>query len=186
MLVELLVGMTLMAVVGTLVLDAITSGFRSQRQLQDRAEALEELRRVVQRVTRDIREAAPVVEAHTDALTVQHLTPAGTTMTRSWAIDTSGGGRSLVQTTTVGAGAPTTATVISDLVAGTTATFTYEPSATWAAQAGISSTDCLVTGSSPLTYSQSCIGKVTLTLTRTVRDHTPVSISATVDVRNAL
>lgn len=192
MLVELLVGTVLMSIVGLIVLDGIVGGFTAQRGLQDRGDALAQIRTAAQRVTREIREASPIQSGATaTSLTIVHDTnTSGVTVTKTWTFVTSGSRASLVQdttTTTAGvAGTPVRTTVLSDLDP-TTLPFTYRPVSGWTAPSGstVNATTCAISGTSPLAYSKYCVGQVTLHLVRTISGHSPVTVNATVDLRNA-
>lgn len=59
-LVELLVVMSLLTVVGGMVVSGLVAGLRTEGLVQERTEALGQLQVSVQRMTRDIRAAAPV------------------------------------------------------------------------------------------------------------------------------
>lgn len=190
MLVELIVGMLLMAIVGLIVLDGIVGGFRAQRGLQNRGEALAQIRTAAQRVTREIREASPILTATATSLTIEHDTDNNGSVTKTWTLDTSGSTASLVldTTTTTGgvASAPVRTTVLSDLD-GTTLPFDYDNIPGWVAPSGsaVNADTCAISGTSPVSYSRYCIGTVFLHLVRNISGHTPVTVDATVDVRNA-
>jgi type II secretory pathway pseudopilin PulG len=189
MLVELIVGMLLMAIVGLIVLDGIVGGFTAQRGLQNRGEALAQIRAAAQRVTREIREASPILAATATSLTIEHDTDTGS-VTKTWTLVTSGSTASLVldTTTTSGGvvGAPVRTTVLSDLN-GATLPFEYDNILGWVAPSGssVNADTCAIAGTSPVAYSRYCIGTVILHLVRNVSGHTPVTVNATVDVRNA-
>jgi type II secretory pathway pseudopilin PulG len=186
MLVELMVGMILMSVVGLIVLDGIVGGFKAQRGLQDRGEALAQIRAAAQRVTREIREANPVLSATATTLTIEHDTDtAGITVTKTWTLDTSGSTASLVLDTTLTGGPTVRTTVLSDLD-GSTLPFAYRSISGWSPPSGstVDAVTCAEAGTSPVTYSQSCIGAITLSLVRNISGHTPVTVSARVDLRN--
>lgn len=187
MLVELLVGMILMSIVGLIVLDGIVGGFKAQRGLQDRGEALAQIRAAAQRVTREIREADPILFATATTLTITRETDTvGVSVTKTWTLDTSGATASLVLDTTLTGGPTVRTTVLSDLD-GTKLPFTYDNIPGWTPPTGVAvdADTCVVAGTSPVQYSQSCIGTVTLDLVRNVKGHTPVTVHAPVDVRNA-
>jgi type II secretory pathway pseudopilin PulG len=188
MLVELVVGMILMSIVGLIVLDGIVGGFRAQRGLQDRGEALAQVRTAAQRVTREIREASPIVVATATTLTLVHDTDTGS-VRKTWTLLPEGSAATLVLDTTtlptVGTGTSTRTTVLSDLD-GTTSPFEYSHLSGWAAPSGstVDPATCAIAGTAPVQYDHYCIGAVTLHLVRTVTGHTPVTVNATVELRN--
>jgi type II secretory pathway pseudopilin PulG len=191
MLVELLVAMTLMSVVGVLVLDAVVGGFRGQKQLQDRAQALADVRTAAQRVTRDIRQADPVLGASALSLSVQHSLAGGGSLARSWTLVTVGAVTSLVQdqvtTSAAGVVSPSVrSTVISGLDPAT-APFSYSPLPQWSAPAGspVDPATCAIAATSPVSYARDCIGTVSLHLVRLVPGHGPIPVDTTVDLRNS-
>lgn len=183
MLVEVLVGMILMSIVGVLVLDGITGGFKSQRQLTDRSQALESARRAAQRVTREVREANPVIEATASRLRVRRSDGAGGTVLVTFELTGTALTRQVTRTTAAGVATAAAATTVIDSLDGTTLPFLYEARSGYTPPTGVSAA-CVITGSSPLAYASDCIGKVTLRVVRTVKNHTSVSVEATVDVRN--
>lgn len=191
MLVELLVGMVLMSVIGLIVLDGIVGGFKAQRGLQDRGEALAQIRTAAQRVTRQVREANPVDHAEASTLTLRRDTTGGAQLRYHWYLQTTGGVTTLMQQTQptlngVATAAYSTGVPVLTGIDGTTLPFRYEPVAQWTAPSG-STTDaatCAVAGSSPVSYDPDCIGAITLDLVRNVRGHTPVTVHARVELRN--
>ncbi len=182
MLVELIVGMLLMGIVMTMVTDGILGGFKAQRGLTDRGEALESVRRAAQRVTREIREADSVSDATATTLRITHPTDGGS-VERYYALDSTR--TKLVQTTTVvGATTSTSTNVITDLDP-TSSLFSYTPVDGYtASDSSINASTCAIASTAPVRYSHDCIGTVKLTLVRLVRSHTPVSVDALVDLRN--
>jgi hypothetical protein len=65
---ELLVVMTLLTVVGGIVLSSVVSGMNTSRESQDRVQAFAELQRAVERMSREVRAADPLVVAEPDHL----------------------------------------------------------------------------------------------------------------------
>jgi type II secretory pathway pseudopilin PulG len=186
MLVEVLVGMILMSIVGMLVLDGIAGGFRAQRQLTDRSEALSKARQAAQRITREIREANPVLTAQAGKLVVRRSDGANGYVTTTY--EQAGTVLNQTVTTTSASGVSTTGATVPaiDSLDGTTLPFTYEQVPGYTAPAGVTlvSGSCALSGVTPLTYLPDCVGKVTLKLVRTVKNHTSVTLEATVDLRN--
>jgi type II secretory pathway pseudopilin PulG len=186
MLVELVVGMVLMAVVGTIVLDGVIGGFKAQRVMESRSAELASLRTAVQRVTRELREADPVLSASATSITIEHATDAGSVQ-RTWWLDSASG--SLKAKSVVTANGVTTTTPESVVVSGldtATLPFSYAPVPGWTAPSGstVDEGTCAIAGTSPVSYEgRFCIGKITLHLALTTTAN-PVSVSATVDVRN--
>jgi type II secretory pathway pseudopilin PulG len=186
MLVELLVGMILMSIIGVIVLDGILGGFKAQRVMDSRSAELASLRTAVQRVTREIREANPVRYATATTLTIYHETDTGS-VTKTWQLDTTDKALKVsgfVVTNGVTTTLPTT-TVVSGLDV-TKLPFSYAPVPLWVAPAGstVDASTCAISGTSPVEYEgKYCIGSVTLRLALTTTAN-PVSVTATVDVRN--
>jgi type II secretory pathway pseudopilin PulG len=192
MLVELLVGMVLMSIIGLVVLDGIVGGFKAQRGLQDRGEALAQIRTAAQRVTRQVREAHPVDWAERTTLTLRRDDTSTTQLRYRWYLQTTGGVTSLMQQTQptdrngVALAAYSTGVPVLAGIDGTTLPFAYEPVAQWTAPSGSTTdaTTCAMAGTSPVTYDPACIGAVTLDLVRKVPGHTPVTVHARVELRN--
>jgi type II secretory pathway pseudopilin PulG len=191
MLVEMLVGMVLMSIVGMLVLQGIVDGFRSQRILQNRSEALAEVRTASERLARDIRGANPVLSATGTTLQIRRYAPNGDSVRMVWEITTTGGVTSLkksVYTTPVGSTTegPAVTTTALDKLTASVEPFTYYPVANFTVPSGstVSATTCAITGTSPVQYAPTCIGEVFLHLSRTVSGHTPVAVDAEIDLRN--
>lgn len=184
-LVEVLVGMSLMALVGTLVLSTVTSGLRTQRTMTDRASGMADLRTAAQRLSKDVREADPLLLAQEQALAVRQAV-AGGHRDVTWRVI----GTELVkdESTTTAAGVVSAlprVVVLRGLEAGA-APFGVVPSATYAPRAG-STTDpgtCVLAGSTPTTYAPECVGSVTLRLTRTLLTGAPLALEQTVELRN--
>jgi prepilin-type N-terminal cleavage/methylation domain-containing protein len=63
-LIELLVVLMLLGVVGSIVTAGLVSSMRSTSSTQNRIEAMSELQRSAERITRELRAACPVVELH--------------------------------------------------------------------------------------------------------------------------
>jgi type II secretory pathway pseudopilin PulG len=189
MLVELIVAMVLMSVVGVMVLNAVIGGFKGQRQLQDRGQALAEIRTAAQRITREIREADPVLAATPSLLTVRHDQTVGGTVRRTWEYVTVGTVTSLQQTTvTTSAAGVDSAAVVTTVISNidpTVTLFTVTPVPGWTPPAGsvVNPLTC-EKSLSPVTYARECVGTVSMHLSRLIPGHTPVSVDATVDLRN--
>lgn len=187
MLVELAVGMGLMAVIGTLVLQAVVGGFSVQKQLVDRGGALSDVQIAGERVTREVRNANPVRSAYADRLEIQRATSTGGHAVLTWSLVA---GTLQQQTTTYDANGAVlaigpAATVITGLDPAVPP-FSYQAKPGWTAPSGSPALDpqsCLVAGTS--TYARECIGTVTLRLAKLVPDHSPVVVTSVIDLRNA-
>jgi type II secretory pathway pseudopilin PulG len=187
MLVELLVGMSLMAIIGTLVLQSIVGGLSVHRQLADRGGALADVQLAGERVSREVRNANPVVSAYADRLEIQRATNGGGTAVLRWWL---AAGTLLQQTSTYDANGVLlstgpAATVITGLDPSV-APFDYEAKPGWTAPAGSPALDartCQVVGQT--TYARECIGTVLLRLARLVPGHGPVAVTTAIDLRNA-
>lgn len=192
MLVELTVGMALMAIIGTLVLQAVVGGFSAHTQLADRGGALADVQLATERVSREVRNANPLQSAYATRLEIQRATPAGGHAVLSWWLTTGTPATLQQQTSTYDAngtllstGAP--ATVITGLDPSV-APFDYGTKSRWSAPVGSPALDprtCAVVGVTPATYARECIGTVTLRLAKLVPDHTPVTVTTVIDLRNA-
>lgn len=185
-LVELLVGMSLMALIGTLVLSTVTSGLRTQQTMTDRASGMADLRTAAQRLSKDVREADPLLLAQERVLALRQAVAGGGHRDVTWRVV----GTELVkdETTTSAAGAVTAlprTVALRELPEGA-APFGVVPSVTYVAPVG-STTDpgtCVLAGSSPVTYAPACVGSITLSLTRTLLKGAPLALQQTVELRN--
>lgn len=188
MLVELLVGMVLMGVIGTIVLDGIVSSMQAQRNLQLRSEAQNAARTAAQRMTRVMREASYIRGATATTLDVQRTLADQSTQYDSYAFTGSGATAKITQTTTVvdpaGATTSTTTRTVIDQLDAATLPFSYSAATSWTPTSAVGA-DCLITGSSPSAYARDCIGYLTLRLSRVVPGHSSVRVLATVDWRNS-
>ena len=192
MLVELLVAMVLSGVVGTIVLDDVVAGFRSQQRIQDRAEALARVRLAAESVSRQLRQA-DLLDAATDTqVVVERTDPNGTVLRHRWSVVTTGGRTDVVQETQTQTGAVASAwsaagSVLTDVDAGTPVFVYGKRAQAWTPPVGstTNATTCEVAGSSPKRYDPACVGTVTLHLVRKVRGAGPVSVDVAVDLRNA-
>lgn len=194
MLVELVVGMILMSIVGLIVLDGIVGGFKAQRGLQDRGEALAQVRMAAQRVTREVREADPIVIAEATQIAVKHDTDTGSVIKR-WYLDTATSSLMLDTTVTTVVGgvsttAPTVTTTVLSKLDTTQLPFDYRSSTSWNAAsvpAGytVDNGTCATAGTSPVSYWKDCIGRVELSLIRNIPGHTAVTVNAEVELRNS-
>lgn len=186
MLVEVLVGIVLMGIVTTVVLDGVIGGFRAQRGLQARGDALTQVRTSAQRVLRQIREADPVLSATRTDLVIKHTDATGGTQCLWWHLDVAGSQLTQSSASTTNCTGWGTAVPVITGIDPAVAPFSYGPRSQWTAPTGstVSSSTCAISGSAPVTYEQQCIGTVTLSLTRTVTGHTPVVVNATANVRN--
>lgn len=188
MLVELVVGMLLMGIIATVVLDGIVSGMQTQRTLQLRSEAQSAARTAAQRMTRIMREASYIRGATATTLDLQRTLADGSTQYDSYAFTGSGASAQITQTTSVvsTAGVTTsssTRTVIDGLDASTLP-FSYSASTSWTPTSTVDSS-CAISGTSPTAYARECIGYLTLNLSRAITGHTSVLVIAKVDWRNS-
>ncbi|MCU1599355.1 MAG: hypothetical protein JWO22_64 [Frankiales bacterium] len=191
MLVELLVGMVLMSIISLIVFDGIVGGFKAQRGLQQKGDALTAVRTVAQRVLRQVREATPIHSATAQQLVIAHADNNGGTVCTRWDFVTTGSTAKLTQTvaTDTSCSAWGAATTIIDNLDASVLPFGYGHKAQWSAPSGVTVTTidpatCIIGGTSPVKYSRYCIGTVTLHLTKLVTGHTPVVVDSTIDVRN--
>lgn len=72
-LVELLVVLVILSILGAMVASSIVSGLRADAQARDRIEAFEDMQIAMERVSREVRAADPILAADTvnDAITVR-------------------------------------------------------------------------------------------------------------------
>ena len=158
--IEMLVAVTLSAIVGGIATTVIVRSFRQQASSDARAAAVANIRTALQRTMRELREA-----------TLTSLTPTslsmqvnGTTQTLSYSVQTSGGVTSLyVQ---VGTG-PQTLVVTNLMNDSTTPVFTPMPVPNYQpATAGtVDAQTCAIVGATPTQYStRDCVGTVTVHL----------------------
>ncbi len=185
MLVELLVGMVLMSVIGVVVLDGIVGGFKAQRGLQQRGDALNQVRTAAQRTLRQIRESTRIDSASNSALIIVR-DDGGASYCMKWELKTAGSTTYLEQSTSSDCVTFTGAQKVIDGLDPSVSPFSYLPKDQWAAPSGsnVSATTCRIGSGSPATYSRHCIGAVTLSLSRVTTGHTPVSVDAQTDLRN--
>lgn len=160
-LVELLVVITLLTVVGGIVTTSLVQAFRTSAAAQERIEALTELERAAQRITREARGAAPVTAATGDLLTVEVITD-GARVRHSFQRS----GDAIRHTITqVASGSTTTRPLIGDLASG--ATFSY----------------LAADGNPPASAAD--VAKVVITLRRDLPRQDPIVISTSASLRNA-
>ena len=191
MLVELLVGMVLMSIISLIVFDGIVGGFKAQRGLQEKGDALTQVRTVAQRVLRQVREATPIHSATAQQLIVAHADNTGGTVCMKWDFVAAGSTAKLTQSVATDAACSAwgTSTTVIDNLDASVLPFGYGHKAQWTAPSGVSvqtidPATCIIGGTSPVKYSRYCIGTVTLHLTKLVTGHTPVVVDSTIDVRN--
>jgi len=191
MLVELLVGMVLMSLVVVLVLHGIVGGFKSQRELQNRGEALAKVRTAAQRVARDIRAADPVLSATATRLEIRRYADNGDSVRMVWTVVTAGSSSSLtksVYTTAVGSSIETgpVTTIVLDKLSSGVDPFEYIALNGFTVPSGstVNTSTCAISGTSPVAYERTCIGEVLVHLSRTVSGHTPVAVDMQIDLRN--
>lgn len=185
MLVELLVGVVLAVTAATLALNGVRTGFSTQASLELRGKALTDLRTAMQRTTREVRSADPVLAAQDDLLVLRTPDGAGT---RRLTYSVVGGSLLLDVVATSSTGVVTTSptqTVLRGLdpaldVFGYASVAGYTPPA----GSGIDQTTCAIAGSTPASYDRDCIGSVTLRLSQLVRDQPTALLDDFVDVRN--
>jgi prepilin-type N-terminal cleavage/methylation domain-containing protein len=192
-LVELMVTIGLLAVIGTLVTSAMINGLRQQTVITARITTVNDLRGVMERVTRDVRNGTTVLAARDDSLTIRQVGPVRTRVL-TYALRTFASERSLVLDETVlDASGTTIATppekVVIAHVPTSTATpfFLYDAAASYAppAGSGVDPSTCYVAGSSPPSFSPSCIGSVTVHLFAKVpRVGATIDLRDTVELRN--
>ncbi|MGI8876778.1 MAG: prepilin-type N-terminal cleavage/methylation domain-containing protein [Egibacteraceae bacterium] len=174
-LVELLVVMVLLSIVGGVVTTGLVSGMQAQRRAQARIDALSELQRAMERTTRELRGADPVISVGGDTVTV-HV-PAldgscaevtylrsGTVLREQRASTAPGAGCAAF-------GAPTERNQLSNLANATVspvvAVFTYADA-----------------GGSPVTDPVD-VRRIAVTLLRDLPEQDPVRLESTVTIRNA-
>lgn len=184
-LVETLVGMSLFLLIGTLTLNAVVTGLRSQTGLTERASAMENLRTAAQRISRDVRQADPVLRAEDRLLILRQSLTGGGTRDLTYQVV----GSDLVQDekVTSATGTVTTAprrTVVRRVdptapLFGYVYAVGYVPSSPT-----VSATTCVIAATSPVRYSTDCIGRITLRLSRTLTKGTPLKLDQTMELRN--
>jgi type II secretory pathway pseudopilin PulG len=84
--VEMLVVTALTLIVGGIVLSSTISGFRTTQKQTSRVEALNDVKSVFQRLTRDIRGANPVIAAEANRIQVREI-QSGVRRTLEWVLD---------------------------------------------------------------------------------------------------
>lgn len=190
MLVELLVGMILTALTGTIILQVVIGGFRTQRVIESRGEALAVVRAAVQRITRDIRQSDEVLQAQDSLIEIRRSAGSGTVKERWEMVTTSGVGQLQQTVTTYNAsgaivGGPTSSALISDLDPSLLP-FTYSHVDGFTVPVGspVNPDTCAITGFTPLSYARECVGLVTVQLLRQVKGGASIPLRSTVDLRN--
>lgn len=184
-LIEILVAMSLFVLVGTLTLNVVVSGVRSQATLTERASAMANMREAAQRISRDVREADPVLHAEPRLLVIRQRLAGAVTRDLTYQVI----GTNLVQdqTSTSAAG---TVTVSPRLIIG----FQIDPTANLfgyikapgyvTSGSSVDATTCAIAGTSPTSYSGDCLGSITLRLTHTLRRGSPLNLDQTIELRN--
>jgi prepilin-type N-terminal cleavage/methylation domain-containing protein len=174
-LVELLVVMAVMLVVGSIVVNGLVTGLRATERGQARVEALTDLERAAERMTRDLRFADPVDAASPTQVIVNVLRDAGGALERHRVTYTVAAG-AITETRAVynppSAAAPTTTTtqpMIADLdPAVTVFGFAKADGQPW------------VAGTDPVTH----LAEIKIDLARQLPDQDPIAVETSVFVRN--
>lgn len=168
---ELLVILALSGVIGTIVVAATTTGLHKQTQVQDRSDAMSQVRTAMQRVERDIRSSNPLEAARGDQIVVQEV-QATVTRTVTYSVIADGTKSELVknETDVSSSGATTQVPQFVELAnivnPASSPVFTFEPTTTYTppADGGVSATTCAIAGTSPTAYDPTCIGTVVMHL----------------------
>lgn len=85
-LVELLVVLLLVSVIGSIVAGGVIRGMRAEAHAQSRIEAFEQMQIAMERVSRDVRAASPLIEAEDDRIQLE-LTRDGTCFRFTYEVD---------------------------------------------------------------------------------------------------
>jgi prepilin-type N-terminal cleavage/methylation domain-containing protein len=187
---ELLVVITVLAIIGAAIATTTTTGLRKQSQVQDRNDALAQVRTAMQRVSRDIRSTNPLVIAEDDQIGLCEVQSVQTKEV-TYELVADGSSKDLVVVTNVVPNCNTwmssgTQTILLRNVANgsDTAVFGYSPRTDYTAPTGTSTTvdpaTCAISGTSPVQYDPSCVGTVSIHL-----QVQPSSLSQPVDLTDS-
>jgi prepilin-type N-terminal cleavage/methylation domain-containing protein len=168
---ELLVVMTLTGIIGGIVTVAVTTGLHKQTQVQDRNDALAQMRTAMQRVSRDIRSSNPLCLAEDKAIWLQQVQAAGT-RTMAYSIVADGANYDLVADNytaacnTITSTTPYTRTTLLRNIVNDASTpvFTYQADPSYAAPSTVAGSTCAISSTSPVQYDTHCVQTVTLHL----------------------
>jgi type II secretory pathway pseudopilin PulG len=195
-LIEMLIAVMLTGTIGAVVTSSITTGLHDQVRITAHAVAIGEVRTATQRVTRELRDAAPLLAASATAVTVQQTTTAGSRVLTYSVITTAGVTNLVVDEKDYNSSTPSIdhlvatqpqKTVISDL--NDTAdypVFTFAPASTYqpAQGSGVNPNTCAIP-SAPTTYSPACVGEITVHVRQNVGTTSEViDVTENVEIRN--
>ncbi|MBV9291110.1 MAG: type II secretion system protein [Frankiales bacterium] len=173
-LIELVVGIGLLAVIGAITTQVIITSFHKESYIEGRTQALIQVRQAMQRTMRELRGADPLVSLTGSSLEEKVTTPNNVTRDITYAVTTSGGVTSLVEnevdrnsTTNAVVATQPQRTVVSHLMnSSSQPVFSvispvpgYQTSS-----ASVNPSTCAVSGTSPQAYEPKCVGTVQLQL----------------------
>jgi type II secretory pathway pseudopilin PulG len=196
-LIEMLIAVMLTGTIGAVVTSSITTGLHDQVRITAHAVAIGQVRTAAQRVTRELRDAAPVLAASATTVTVLQTTAAGSRVLTYSVVTTGGVTNLVVDEKDYNSSTPSSdhlvatqqqKTVISGLnnTAGYPV-FSFAPAATYqpAPGSGVNTTTCAIPNSAPTTYSPDCVGAITVHVRQNVGTSTEViDVTENVEIRN--